>query len=313
MKPSKIVKVFATIMIVSVCLTALVMTGPSDEVDEAFLAYNRSTQDFNKTSVETVIKQLEKETVEPSINNPSNNNTEDVNIPGISNNPIPSDLADIINLSFDEAFSLAVGGIGDFNSLKVFTADTQNKLTQAQATCSTTISVKVWNWANRSATSTDYTKESKDINICCNKLIAPLLKAVMDEIYNHPSKPVMYFGGCYNVRSMRGSNSTSAHAYGCAVDFNASSELNNKGNTFSSGVVSTPSTAEWNALPDCQAKYEIFYTDGVVVQTFYKYGFYWGGSWTRTSDGMHFGFLGDNGTNARQIGQNNARGRGFIE
>ena len=61
MKPSKIVKVFATIMIVSVCLTALVMTGPSDEVDEAFLAYNRSTQDFNKTSVETVIKQLEKE------------------------------------------------------------------------------------------------------------------------------------------------------------------------------------------------------------------------------------------------------------
>ena len=106
MKPSKIVKVFATIMIVSVCLTALVMTGPRDEVDDAFLAYNRSTQDFNKTSVETVIKQLEKETVEPSINNPSNNSTADVNIPGVSNNPIPSDLADIINLSFDNLLYL---------------------------------------------------------------------------------------------------------------------------------------------------------------------------------------------------------------
>lgn len=68
------------------------------------------------------------------------------------------------------------------------------------------------------------------------------------------------YGGSYNFRSMRGSNSLSMHSYGIAVDFDPSR----------------------NGLGDATPA-----MDHRVVRAFEAEGWEWGGHWSRP-DGMHF-------------------------
>lgn len=81
MEPKKIVTYFTVVIISTVLIMCFMLTTSDEEADDLYSAYNRTTQDFNKTSVETIIRQLQQESEEPSINEP--------NVPGV-NNQIPS-------------------------------------------------------------------------------------------------------------------------------------------------------------------------------------------------------------------------------
>lgn len=59
--------------------------------------------------------------------------------------------------------------------------------------------------------------------VTCHRLIAPRLKAVFDEIKARGlSQHIRTFDGCFNDRNKRGGTSPSTHAWGIAVDINAS-------------------------------------------------------------------------------------------
>ena len=80
MEPKKIVTCFAAVIISTVLIMCFMLTTSEEEADELYSAYNRTTQDFNKTSVETIVRQLQQESEEPSINNP--------NVPGVNNQTV---------------------------------------------------------------------------------------------------------------------------------------------------------------------------------------------------------------------------------
>jgi len=94
----------------------------------------------------------------------------------------------------------------------------------------------------------------------CNKsMIAPLAIAFKNLIDRGFVKELKTFDGCFNIRKKRGLSSMSLHAWGIAIDVNAS----------------------WNQLnmvPTLSAGFVKCFTDA---------GFDWGGTWTR-KDGMHF-------------------------
>jgi hypothetical protein len=117
-------------------------------------------------------------------------------------------------------------------------------------------------------------------NFQVNKLLVPILKQVEKDIqlealsYNNnfyvfPSGSFQFISsGGYNLRRVRGSDKNaciiSNHAYGIALDFNAST------NPFTSS---------------CENKFDI---PPEVVKVFEKYGFRWGGRYPNKADYMHF-------------------------
>ncbi len=63
----------------------------------------------------------------------------------------------------------------------------------------------------------------KNVRVTCNAKIADKLKAVFEEIKAQGlSDEIHSFDGCYNNRNKRGGSSKSTHAWGIAVDINAS-------------------------------------------------------------------------------------------
>ena len=94
----------------------------------------------------------------------------------------------------------------------------------------------------------------------CNRdMVSPLTKAFTNLIDKGFVKELKTFDGCFNIRKKRGLSSMSLHAWGLAIDVNAT----------------------WNGLhktPQLSAGF---------VKCFTDVGFDWGGTWTR-KDGMHF-------------------------
>jgi hypothetical protein len=72
------------------------------------------------------------------------------------------------------------------------------------------------------------------------------------------------YGGCYNFRTMRGSNKLSMHSYGCAIDLDP--EANYLGREYQEGLGMMPMA---------------------VVKLFEDEGWTWGGKWRR-ADAQHF-------------------------
>lgn len=102
------------------------------------------------------------------------------------------------------------------------------------------------------------------INVRCHKLLAPIFKKVFDEIYKEGlSHCIKSFDGCYVYRRKKRGGSWSTHAWGIAIDINAS------GN------------------PMVRNKRNMKITDGqkAIAPIFEKYGFYWGAAF---GDPMHF-------------------------
>ena len=105
-----------------------------------------------------------------------------------------------------------------------------------------------------------------------NKLVAPCLKAVAQQISSEHVNYTINEMGCYRFDSNNGTSNiglSSYHTYGAACDINWST------NPF---VESGAPTAH-----DMPSQY---------VQAFYDHGFTWGGNWHQPKDYMHFEFNG---------------------
>lgn len=103
--------------------------------------------------------------------------------------------------------------------------------------------------------------------IFCNKDIHAPLKAALDAVAAHNLGGLLKtFDGCFNIRMVRGTNnSPSAHAYGLALDINASE----------------------NGLGQTKGG---FYDHPDFVKCFKDAGFDWGGDFHSRKDPMHFSY-----------------------
>lgn len=97
--------------------------------------------------------------------------------------------------------------------------------------------------------------------IWCNKdLIKPLEQAFTNLHQRGYANELKTWDGCFNIRKMRGLQSTSLHSWGIAIDVNA----------FENGLGKEPKLS-----PE-------------FVKCFTDAGFDWGGYWKSRKDGMHF-------------------------
>ena len=96
--------------------------------------------------------------------------------------------------------------------------------------------------------------------VYCNKLlVAPLEKAFETLINTKAVNELKTYDGCFALRNKKGGNSWSLHAFGLAIDVNAS----------------------WNQMGKAPTLSPLF------VSCFKTAGFEWGGDW-KIPDGMHF-------------------------
>jgi hypothetical protein len=102
---------------------------------------------------------------------------------------------------------------------------------------------------------------------CHRRMIAPLRRALSEVVRRRLARLVdpRDYAGCYAPRRIPGSGSLSLHAWGLAVDINAS--RNPQGS------------------PPNQ--------DRRLVRIMERQGFSWGGRWPTVPDGMHFELHGD--------------------
>lgn len=312
----KTVFTVGAIVLCSMIFTMVFMSMSEEDLSVALTAFRGSTQDVAPTETEKIIREIEKEdeagglglgevgttTGDPDIiDTPAG-----PYVPGLNSDiNVPEDLKDLIMLPFEQVYPMLVGTDDEsysYENLRHWSADTESKLLNIQATQASTFSVNVWTWAEP-GNQNNLAKVSTTKQVTCNNVIRPLVEAAFEEIYNSPQQPVITMVGGYSIRHMAsGGGNTSGHAFGCTIDINWESYMEGCGNRMSS-TERSPSPETWQALPECQTKYEIFYEGCPVVNIFKSYGFYWGGNWSSYTDGMHFGFIGDNGTKARLKGQ----------
>jgi hypothetical protein len=113
----------------------------------------------------------------------------------------------------------------------------------------------------------------KDLKVYFHKLAAPQLVSLFKELgKNNLLKYILTWDGSFVPRIVRGTGmgrrtvpTVSSHAYGIAFDINA----------------------RWNYLGNDPADEKETGTVRPLVPLARKYGFYWGGDFTRP-DGMHF-------------------------
>lgn len=141
-----------------------------------------------------------------------------------------------------------------------------------------TVTVPVWRIAS------DGSKYSREVELVVNSALADDVIAIFTEIFNSPEQfPIKAVGG-YTWRNTSGGR-LSQHSYGTCIDINPTENyyVNPDG---------TPITGEyWKPYEDPYSIPE----DGIVVTTFAKYGWAWGGNcWSDkyAKDYMHFTYLG---------------------
>ncbi len=139
------------------------------------------------------------------------------------------------------------------------------------------VTVKVWklNDADELYSST--------LTFRINSVLKDDVIAIFDEIYNAPVKAPLKDVNAYAWRSAMSSGTYSDHNYGTAIDLN----YNENYCIYASGTVV-------GSFYDPENSIYSFPKDGIVVQTFAKYGWLWGGNaWVSgTVDHMHFSYLG---------------------
>jgi len=104
----------------------------------------------------------------------------------------------------------------------------------------------------------------KMTTVSCHAKVAGVLAGVFDDIFSAGlSEHINTFDGCYNYRSKRGGSEMSTHAWGIAVDVNASA----------------------NPMTSSKKGKTISYDQKVLAPFFQKRGFVWGAAF---NDAMHF-------------------------
>ena len=116
-----------------------------------------------------------------------------------------------------------------------------------------------------------------------NSILRDDVIAIFEEIYNSPYKAPLKDVNAYAWRSAMSSGTYSDHNYGTAIDLN----YNENYCVYASGTIV-------GNFYDPENSVYSFPKDGIVVQTFAKYGWLWGGNaWVNgTVDHMHFTYLG---------------------
>ncbi len=124
---------------------------------------------------------------------------------------------------------------------------------------------------------------SSTLTFKINSILKDDVLAIFDEIYKAPYKAPLKDVTAYAWRSAMSSGNYSDHNYGTAIDLN----YNENYCIYASGTVVGTFYDPANSIYS-------FPKDGVVVQTFAKYGWLWGGNaWVSgTVDHMHFSYLG---------------------
>ncbi len=130
----------------------------------------------------------------------------------------------------------------------------------------------------------DGTKYESTKTLTVNKALADDVISIFTEIFNDPSQfPIKDVGG-YNWRKTAG-GSVSEHSYGTCIDINYNEN-------YYVTPEGTPITGSyWKPYEDPYSIAE----DSIVVKTFAKYGWEWGGNaWgdSYNKDYMHFTYLG---------------------
>lgn len=138
----------------------------------------------------------------------------------------------------------------------------------------TEITIKVWRLHE------DGTKTAGTTEITVNRVLAPLIVKIFDEIYAGDEQFPIRDVGCYAWR-------TGEHSQGTAIDINYDENMEA---TINEDGTLTPTTGtHWTPGEDPYSIPE----DGDVVNAFAKYGFAWGGNaWRSKRDYMHFSFFG---------------------
>ncbi len=124
---------------------------------------------------------------------------------------------------------------------------------------------------------------SSTLTFKINSILKDDVLAIFDEIYKAPYKAPLKDVTAYAWRSAMSSGNYSDHNYGTAIDLN----YNENYCIYASGTVVGTFYDPANSIYS-------FPKDGIVVQTFAKYGWLWGGNaWVSgTVDHMHFSYLG---------------------
>ena len=140
------------------------------------------------------------------------------------------------------------------------------------------VKVPVWRLKN------DGSKSSDTISLTVNKNLAGDIVAIFTEIYNDESKFPIKDAGCFNWRNTIG-GAQSQHSFGTCIDINSNENYYiSAGGMILSGSLWKPGENPYSIEPD-----------SVVVKTFKKYGWYWGGDcWGDgyAKDYMHMTYLG---------------------
>lgn len=141
----------------------------------------------------------------------------------------------------------------------------------------TDVTVEVWKLDG------DGKPYSSTLSFKINAALREDVVAIFKEIYNSPVKAPLKDVTAYGWRNAMSSGTYSDHNYGTAIDLN----YNENYCVYASGTVV-------GSFYDPENSIYSFPQDGIVVQTFAKYGWLWGGNaWVNgTSDHMHFTYLG---------------------
>ena len=173
--------------------------------------------------------------------------------------------------------TLATGEATD-KEIRVFGAVGAKYTTQEEADAHMVeVTVPVWEFGDGDQLQTGW----RSFRI--NSVLAEDVQAIFSEIYNSPLKPPIKDAAGYAWRSPMAGGSISDHNYGTVIDLN----YNENYCVYKSGQ-------QIGSFYDPVNSVFSFPSTGVVVQTFAKYGWLWGGNaWVSgTVDYMHFTYLG---------------------
>lgn len=140
------------------------------------------------------------------------------------------------------------------------------------------VTVPVWRLA------ADGTKYESTASLTVNKYLADDIVAIFTEIFEDSSRFPIKDIGCYNWRNTAG-GAQSQHSFGTCIDINSNE------NYYVSAAGHVISGRLWQPYEN---PYSIT-PDGIVVKTFAKYGWLWGGdAWGEgyAKDYMHMTYLG---------------------
>lgn len=137
--------------------------------------------------------------------------------------------------------------------------------------------VPVWEYSDSGELQTGWRKFK------VNSVLAADVQMIFQEIYDSPERPPIKDASGYAWRSALSSGSMSEHNFGTVIDLN----YNENYCVYKSGQ-------QIGTFYDPENSVYSFSPTGVVVQTFAKYGWLWGGNaWVSgTKDYMHFTYLG---------------------